>query len=153
MRADARSLGAGAPARALGPGLAPRLAWAACGVAAALAFVALAFVALRRLAPDADPDHALCWLRRTAHLACPTCGLTRALAALARGEWRAALTLHPMVFPLAAEAAWLWARVGGALWGAGSAPRAQTLLRLAAANAAALLLLWLARLATGTLPS
>ena len=148
MSEAVRSLRAGGRAPGLDARRARRLTWAACGVAAALAFVAL-----RRLAPDADPDHALCWLRRTAHLACPTCGMTRALAALAGGDWRASLALHPMAVPLAAETAWLWARAGAALWGGGSAPRAGTLLRLAGANAAALLLLWLARLATGTLPS
>lgn len=47
-----------------------------------------------------------CPLARFFHLACPGCGMTRALAAIARGDVAASLELHPLAFPtLAAEAA------------------------------------------------
>jgi hypothetical protein len=144
-RAEVRVAALPAPAAA---GLGARAVWLATGLAAAAGFVAL-----RSLAPDADPDHALCWLRRTLHVACPTCGMTRALAALARGDWRDALAFHPLAPVIAAEAAWLWARVGAGLLGLAPRFDERGLPRLALANAAALLALWLARLASGTLPA
>jgi Protein of unknown function (DUF2752) len=38
----------------------------------------------------------LCPFRRLAGLRCPLCGLTRATRALARGDMRGALALHPL---------------------------------------------------------
>jgi hypothetical protein len=42
-----------------------------------------------------------CPLRATCGCRCPGCGLTRAFAALARGDLSAALTWHPFVFVFA----------------------------------------------------
>lgn len=123
----------------------PWVAWSLAGMVGALTWWALGS---RSLALDVEP---MCLLRRFAHLACPTCGMTRALALLARGEWRAALGLHPWAPVLAAQMV-----AGWALW-AVARPRGvgqldRWLPHLVAFNAASLLLLWLARLAAGTLP-
>ncbi len=136
VRRDARSL------------MARRAAWALCGVA-----LVAAGLALRAWTPVSDPAHALCALRRVAGVPCATCGLTRALVLLARGEWHASFALHPMAVVLAAQLAAGWLVWGVALARRWRAMPDRWLPHAVAANAAALLLLWLARLATGTLPT
>ena len=121
------------------------LVWLAAGAALALAWVAIA-------ASHPAAGEPLCALRRATGLACPTCGVTRALALLARGAWRESLALHPWAAALALQVWGAWA-----LWAAWLAGRLRArpdrwVPPTLAANAAALAVLWLARLATGTLP-
>jgi hypothetical protein len=98
--------------------------------------------------PPGDPALSVCWSRRFLHLPCPGCGLTRAFAHLAKGEWSAAVADHPLAPVLALEMVLVWAA-----WGAGlGGRRALRLDRLLAANAAVFCALWLGRAATGTLP-
>jgi hypothetical protein len=102
--------------------------------------------------PSNDPATAICLFRRLLHLPCPGCGLTRAFAHLAKGEWNAALRMHPLAPVLALEAV-----LGWLAWGAALAARRPFRLpvradRLALVHAAALVVLWLGRAATGTLP-
>lgn len=101
--------------------------------------------------PSGDPSGALCFSRRVFHLPCPGCGMTRAFAHLTKGEWGAALALHPLAPVIALEVL-----LGWLIWGATVAGkplrlpvRVETVL---VANAAALCALWLGRIATGTLP-
>lgn len=100
--------------------------------------------------PGSDPANALCFSRRVLDVPCPGCGLTRAFAHLAKGEWREALVLHPLAPVVAAELGLAWGAWGLAL--AGRRPRRLRFEHLALANAAALAALWLGRAATGTLP-
>jgi Protein of unknown function (DUF2752) len=65
-------------------------------------------LALRHWTPSDDPNATICLFRRWTHHDCATCGMTRALALLARGDVRGALARHPLSVPLAAEAAALW---------------------------------------------
>jgi hypothetical protein len=102
--------------------------------------------------PSGDPSGAFCLSRRLFHLPCPGCGMTRAFAHLAKGEWAAALALHPLAPVVALEIV-----AGWALWGLGLAAR--RVLRLPVGievlllgNVALLFALWLGRAATGTLP-
>jgi hypothetical protein len=123
------------------------LAWSLSGAMGAWAYFTLGAHAH---VLGAEP---ICLLRRLAHVACPTCGMTRALALLARGEWRAAIALHPWAPVLAAQAMAAWA-----LWGARmtrpGAPRLDRWIpHVVAVNAAALALLWLVRWLTGALPA
>ena len=117
--------------------------WALMGLAMLAAWGALAVATL--------PAEPMCLMRRYAHLDCPTCGMTRAFALLARGAWRESLALHPwaLILALQVAAAWLaWAR-----WlGVGGARPDRWLPRAVALNAAVLIAIWLIRLATGTLP-
>jgi hypothetical protein len=147
---------AGPTARALAPPAAPALAaarpgpwlaWAVCGAAAAAAMLAL-----RVWVPAAGTADPICLFERVTGVGCATCGMTRAFALLARGDWPASLALHPMAPVLAAQvvAGWL-------AWGLGMARRwrrmpERWIPHAVAVDAAALLALWLARLATGTLP-
>ncbi len=122
-------------------------AWWLCGLAAAGAWLALS-----AWAPAADPAHAGCAMRRIAHVGCATCGLTRALAALARGDLDAALAFHPMALVLTGELAAAWGLSGLAL-----ARRTRILDQgwipwALVANAAAFLVVWVVRLVTGTIP-
>jgi hypothetical protein len=137
-----------APHHALAPAQSRRgawLAWLAAGAVLALAWAALA-------APHAAGVGPLCALRRATGLACPTCGVTRALTLLARGAWRESLALHPWGAALALQLAGAWI-----LWAVWLAGRLRVrpdcwIPHALAANLAALAVLWLARLATGTLP-
>jgi len=102
--------------------------------------------------PSGDPAQAICLFRRLFHLPCPGCGMTRAFTALAKGEWSAAVALHPLAPALAAELI-----LGWAAWGIALAARRPLRLPvrtdvLLLANLAALVALWLGRVATGTLP-
>jgi hypothetical protein len=94
----------------------------------------------------------VCWLRSVAHVSCPTCGLTRSLALLAHGQLAGSLAMHPWGVAVAAQAA--AALPIGGLWFSGRLPERpdRWLPRVVAINALALVALWLARLATGTLP-
>ncbi|MFY9824848.1 MAG: DUF2752 domain-containing protein [Thermoanaerobaculia bacterium] len=104
--------------------------------------------------PAGDAASSICLLRRFFHLPCPGCGMTRAFAALAKGDWSATVALHPLAPVLAAELVLVWAAWGVAL----CSPPALRWVRLVKvdalllANLGALLALWLGRVATGTLP-
>jgi hypothetical protein len=133
------------PVRVLRRGRRAWLLWFGAGVLMALAWALLASTRMTAGGP-------LCALRRLAGLDCPTCGLTRALGALARGAWRESLALHPWAPVLALQAAAAWA-----LWGAWLAGRLRTppdrwCPPVLIANLAALVVVWLARLVAGTLP-
>jgi hypothetical protein len=115
------------------------------GAALALAWAGLA-------APRSGGGEPLCALRHLSGLACPTCGVTRALALLARGAWRESLALHPWAAALALQVVAAWAT-----WAAWIAGRLRTrpdrwIPHTLAANVVVLATLWLVRLATGTLP-
>lgn len=101
--------------------------------------------------PDADPRTAVCLSRRLLDMPCPGCGLTRAFAHLAKGEWPEALADHPLAPVLATEFGLAWLAWGAVL--TGRLPlRRLPVDALVLANAAVLCALWLGRLATGTLP-
>ncbi len=102
--------------------------------------------------PSNDPATALCLSRRLFHLPCPACGMTRAFAHLAKGEWSAAVTLHPLAPVLALEMI-----LGWLAWGAALLLRRPLRLpvrfeTVTLAHVAVLCALWLGRAATGTLP-
>jgi hypothetical protein len=119
-----------------------RAAWAAWWLAGA----ALAVLVPTAPAAWLAADPVACAFRQATGVECPTCGLTRAFAALAQGAWRESLALHPWALALALQAAAAWV-----LWAAWLArwlparpdrwvPQAVT------ANLGALVVLWLARL-------
>jgi len=122
--------------------------WWLCGLAAVAGWLVL-----RAWTPSGDPTHAVCALRRIAHIGCATCGLTRALAALARGNLGAALAFHPMALGLTGELAAAWGGSGLALARGSRMPDQRWIPWVIAANAAAFLLVWLVRLVTGTIPA
>jgi hypothetical protein len=102
--------------------------------------------------PASGLQNTVCLFRRLTGIPCPGCGMTRAFAHLAKGEWAAAARDHPLAFPLAAEIVLAWLAWGAALLG-------RLPLRLPVryeawmiGHLAALTAFWLGRAATGTLP-
>jgi hypothetical protein len=106
--------------------------------------------------PANDPASSWCVFYRLTHIPCPGCGLTRAMAALFHGDWRASFRYHPLALPILLQVAGGWAfwglRLGRPDSGLGSTDPQAVLGRLTFANLAALVLVWLIRAATGSLP-
>ncbi|MBL8241653.1 MAG: DUF2752 domain-containing protein [Bryobacterales bacterium] len=90
--------------------------------AAALARLAIpagALCACALMDPHRPPAWMICPFRAVTGLPCPMCGMTRGIAALIHGQWRAAVAFHwfsPLA--LAALAVWIAADAGHAarLW-------------------------------------
>ena len=124
--------------------------WWATGLGLVALFIALAF-----WDPAAAGGPDLCLFHRVTGVACPACGLTRAAAALARGELGASLRWHPLFLLLAAEAALFWCAWGVALRRGlrGIATLRRLAPRVALGTGVLLLLVWLLRFTTGTLPA
>jgi Protein of unknown function (DUF2752) len=124
-----------------------RRSWVAAGAAGLLAFLVLHF-----WVPPEGARFVICPFRRLTGLPCPGCGLTRAFAHLAKGEWSAAVLDHPLAPLLAVEIF-----VGWLTWGLLATGRLRQRLgasmdRIVLWHAAALLVVWVGRLVTGTLP-
>jgi len=119
------------------------------------AVVASGFLAAAFLLPARRPlPFDVCALRRLTGLPCLTCGLTRSVCLMARGDWRGSLEMHPagglVLLALAIGACWL---VAEAAFDRELGPDVRSrLLRVALAAGAILSVLgWSARL-SGLLP-
>jgi hypothetical protein len=124
------------------------LLWLAAGLAAALLFFGAGWIGL-----PSGAAFSICAFRHVTGIPCPGCGLTRAMAALARGEVLLALQFHPMAPLFAAQAAALWTVIGAAIVRRRPFTVPSRLVgHLIAWQGAALVALWIGRLATGTLP-
>ncbi len=113
-----------------------------------------AFVVLAAWQPTGGVESSICIFRRATGIPCPGCGLTRGFAALAKGHFGQAFEFHPFVYPIALEAlaawlAWGWFTFQGRPWPERWSRRVGP---LGVGHVAALIALWLGRLATGTLP-
>ena len=84
--------------------------------------------------------------------ACPGCGMTRAASSLIRGDFSAAMGLHPLVPLVAVELAFGWAWLMMRRRGRARPMSPRLLNGALIATTAALLAVWVARLLTGTLP-
>jgi hypothetical protein len=76
----------------------PIATWSASSLVAnsRIKFLAgLAILAFCRFVPQIV-DTVLCPFRRLTALPCPLCGITRAMCALLKGEWLAAIAFHPL---------------------------------------------------------
>jgi hypothetical protein len=138
--------------------------WWATGLGLVALFLALA---LWDPAVAGGPD--LCLFHLATGVACAACGMTRAAAALAQGEFAESWRWHPLCAFLAAESAIFWlawgvalrrATTAGALSHLEEARETPALLalrriapRAAIVTGVLLLLVWIVRLGTGTLPA
>jgi hypothetical protein len=114
--------------------------WLLAGAAAIAAWVLFS----RWLPPD-DPAFTTCLFRRFTHHGCATCGMTRAVALLVRGDLRGSLARHPLAAPFAAEAALLWLLTPLAIRRRWRPPPGWTL-RWVLAHVALLLVVWVWRM-------
>lgn len=110
------------------------------------------FAALRQLSFPLGPELTVCPSRRFLHLPCPGCGMTRAMAALARGDWAAVWSFHPLAPLILAQGAVFWGAVLVRTLRREPHPWPPLPRPLVIANLAALLAVWLMRLLNGTLP-
>jgi hypothetical protein len=108
----------------------------------------------RAWVPSGGAESSICLFRRATGIPCPGCGMTRAVAHLAKGEWREAAADHPFSFVLAAEAGLAWVAGGLLLLGGRRLhpPRQEVMTPIVLGHALMLVFFWLGRLATGTLP-
>lgn len=128
-------------------------AWVRRGFVLSSTAAVLAIGILHAWTPPSDLVWSVCFFRRATGISCPGCGLTRAFAALAKGDLAAALTLHPLAPIFALEALVAWAAWGRVVLGRRQAALPWRALNATLlADAVALLALWCVRLATGTLP-
>jgi hypothetical protein len=120
--------------------------WALAG------FLGLAgLLVLHAWTPSSDVRFSLCLWRRLLGIPCPGCGMTRAFAHLAKGEWRAALAVHPLAPFVAGELLVGWLAWGAGILGMIRRIRPESLPPLLLANLALLTALWMGRLAAGAL--
>jgi hypothetical protein len=73
-------------------------------------FTTLVFLVSFWYRPPDVPTVVLCTLKSTTGMDCPTCGMTRAFCALAKGEWQRALRFHPLSPVVFALFGWWWLR-------------------------------------------
>lgn len=109
-------------------------------------------VVLHVWVPASGPEGSICFSRRVLDLPCPGCGLTRAFAHLAKGEWTAGLAAHPLAPVLAIEFLLLWLAWGRTALRGLPVPQPAWVERAVLAHLAVLCALWVGRLSTGTLP-
>ena len=117
---------------------------------------ALLFVEMRRHGLPLLVANSSCLFRHAVGIPCPVCGFTRALLALALGDWREVLRLHPLVPLVALEWCAVW--LAWAAYAAGWQPpltrtaRERFAEKVILANAALFVVVWGGRLYFHTLP-
>lgn len=115
-------------------------------------FSPLLAVSLLAMVPTIEDGPTICPVALTTGIACPGCGMTRAASRLLRGDLASAVAFHPLVPAIAVLAivgwAWFVLRKAGKVQ-----PISDRLLNgILIATFVALMIAWIARLATGTLP-
>ncbi|HEU4894771.1 MAG TPA: DUF2752 domain-containing protein [Acidimicrobiia bacterium] len=113
----------------------------------------VAVVGALLVAPVGDEGTTICPFALSTGLACPGCGMTRAAASLVRADVSSAVAFHPLIPAVALLAATGWAwyllRRAGRVQ-----PMSNRMLNgILIGTALALVAVWVARLATGTLPA
>ena len=110
-------------------------------------------VALLAVFTPSDDGPTFCPFALCTGSACPGCGMTRAASSLIRGDIGAAVVFHPLVILISIQAigAWIWylLRRKGRV-----KPMSQlTLTLILATTGVALVLVWIVRLVSGSLPA
>lgn len=109
-------------------------------------------VAILAVVPATEDGPTVCPFALFTGTACPGCGMTRAASRLIRGDFAAAMSFHPLVpaIVVVALGGWIWLllrRTGRVQ------PLSNRVLNgILIATLVGLIGVWIARLATGTLP-
>lgn len=112
----------------------------------------VAVVGALALAPTLEDGPTLCPFALSTGMACPGCGMTRAASRLLRGDLVSAITYHPLVPAIAMLAIGGWAWFVLRKTGRVEAMSNRLLNGILIATLIALVVVWVARLLTGTLP-
>lgn len=112
-----------------------------------------AAIALVWLVRPGNTGPTLCPFALVTGTACPGCGLTRAAGSLVRADLGAALAFHPLVIAVALWAGTAWAVAAVRATGREVRLSPSLVNRLLVLTAVLFVVVWLARMATGTLPS
>lgn len=112
----------------------------------------VAVVGALALAPALEDGPTLCPFALSTGMACPGCGMTRAASRLLRGDLVSAITYHPLVPAIAMLAIGGWAWFVLRKTGRVEAMSNRLLNGILIATLIALVVVWVARLLTGTLP-
>jgi hypothetical protein len=112
----------------------------------------VAGLALLAVVPPSDDGITICPIALTTGMACPGCGMTRAISHLLRGDLATSWSFHPLAAPVLVVLAAVW--VWFTLVRLGRVEPASTRFTNSALVVAgiALAAVWVARLAAGTLP-
>ena len=94
----------------------------------------------------------ICLIKLSTGTACPGCGMTRATSALLRGDLANTWRLHPLAPVLAIQAVVLWVIWGWLLFRHRAPIDEAMLLQILIGNSGLMLVVWIVRLAKGTLP-
>lgn len=120
---------------------------------AAMGGIGIALVGLFQVwQPSTSASDIWCPIRNATGICCPGCGLTRGVAATARGDISAAFMFHPLAIVLVVESVVGWAWFGLARAGKVKPMRGVAIDRLIGAHAVLFAAIWVVRAATGTLP-
>lgn len=116
-----------------------------------LAIPFVAAITLTTISPS-DTSPTICGFANCTGVACPGCGLTRAVGHLVRGNLTEALRYHPLVLLVVAELLGAWT-----IWAAHQAGWIRWRHRrwvdvIIGGTAALLILVWIVRLVSGTTP-
>lgn len=122
------------------------LAWILAGATLALGAAWLARGAASGLEP-------CCAFRRLTGIGCPTCGMTRAMVLLLRGDARGAFAAHPLALPFLIEIAVAWLIAGAAIVARRPRSSDRWIPLVVLADAAAFACVWVLRFLAGTLPA
>ena len=95
----------------------------------------------------------LCPIALVTGTACPGCGMTRAIVALLRGDLSSSWDAHPLAAVVVGQATLAAAWWAAARWGRVAAPSAGRIAAAAAVTGVGLVVVWLVRVATATLPT
>lgn len=117
-----------------------------------LALAPMAAFGLATMASPSDDGPTLCPVALLTGMACPGCGMSRALAWLVRGDLETSLAYHPLapLILMVGLVAVVWAL--GRRYGGWKAPRTAWINSGLVGLAVLLMAVWVTRFMTGTLP-
>lgn len=113
---------------------------------------ATSLVVIAALLAFGPGDGSICLFRAATGVACPGCGMTRAAASLLHGDWAMMWRMHPLAAVIAVEGLVVWVFWGWTVIVRRRRVDEAMLFHLLIINTVLLVVVWLVRLVTQTLP-